>query len=162
MTSKEAFNKLQHYINGAEFNDKEYLECCQILDKDLDRLEKLGNVWASEEWCNGIPLSDSSLKHLFDYNSELFDDRYKLDIKNLELEKENQELKETIYLTYSEFGFDNLSDFRKQMRKNAVDLGKLKNVIEILKKLDDDGCLGIYDGDLLKEEREALKEVIEE
>lgn len=41
MTSKEAFNKLQHYINGTKLSGEEYLECCKILDKGLDRLEKL-------------------------------------------------------------------------------------------------------------------------
>lgn len=41
MTSKEVFNKLQHYINGTELSGKELLECYKTIDKDLDRLEKL-------------------------------------------------------------------------------------------------------------------------
>lgn len=42
------------------------------------------------------------------------------------LEKENEELKEKIRLTHTEFGFDNLPEFRKQMRRNASALSKLK------------------------------------
>jgi hypothetical protein len=45
-----------------------------------------------EEWCQGIPLSADSLKSLFNYNEELFEENLALDKKALELEKENQEL----------------------------------------------------------------------
>ena len=52
MTSKEAFNKLQHYINGTKLSGEEYLECCKILDKDLGRLEELEQENKElKEWC---------------------------------------------------------------------------------------------------------------
>ena len=41
MTSKEALNKLQHYINGTILTGDVYLECVKTIDKDLERLEEL-------------------------------------------------------------------------------------------------------------------------
>lgn len=58
-------------------------------------------------------------------------DFWEEDLDRLEkLERENEELKEKIRLTHTEFGFDNLPEFRKQMRRNASTLSK----IEILEK----------------------------
>ena len=57
------------------------------------------------------------------------------DLERLEiLEQENEELKEKIRLTHTEFGFNNLSDFRKQMRENYIELVKLKKAIDIIKQ----------------------------
>lgn len=57
MTSKEAFNKLQHYINGTKLSGEEYLECCKILDKGLERLEELEEqVAALDNSANNLAL----------------------------------------------------------------------------------------------------------
>lgn len=86
--------------------------------------------------------SKEALETLFasyNYNGnyqEVIEAREKLeqDLERLEiLEQENQELKERIYLTHTEFEFDNLSDFRIQMRKNYIELVKLKKAFDILK-----------------------------
>lgn len=46
------------------------------------------------------------------------------------ISEENEELKDTIAKTYSEFGFSNLSDFRKEVRKVFIENQKLKNAIQ--------------------------------
>lgn len=131
----------------------------------------------------------------YNYNGnyqEVIEAREKLeqDLERLEiLEQENQELKERIYLTHTEFEFDNLSDFRIQMRKNYIELVKLKKAIDIIKQcspniveeksqLEDDlftrhlfeykenpassnyVLAFMYDSFISKEEYELLKEVL--
>ncbi len=62
----------------------------------------------------------------YDFNV-IIKDNAKLIFKLVE---EKNKLKEDLFLTYSEFGFDNLSDFRKQMRKNEIDLGNYEIAIK--------------------------------
>ena len=62
----------------------------------------------------------------YDFNV-IIKDNAKLIFKLVE---EKNKLKEDLFLTYREFGFDNLSDFRKQMRKNEIDLGNYEIAIK--------------------------------
>lgn len=112
MTGKEALETLfaSYNYNG---NYQEVIEAREKLEQDLERLEILEQ-------------ENQELKEYFD----------KIASGNtiIELFRENEELKEKIRLTHTEFGFDNLSDFRKQMRKNYIELVKLKKAIDIIKQ----------------------------
>lgn len=71
MTSKEAFNKLQHYINGTKLSGEEYLECCKILDKDLERLEKLEKA-IELMWCKNVNIVYIKIFKYFEKYSEYY------------------------------------------------------------------------------------------
>lgn len=90
--------------------------------KVLEEKDLLEQVWNKEEWCKGIPLSAESLKSLFNYNKELFEENLALDKKKLELEKENQILKQSVKDTYdtSQEIIADLKD-EKQKLKKALD-----------------------------------------
>ena len=105
-------------IGSRDIANQEILEIAMFLEnhivKDLERLEELKEVWAKEEWCEGIPLNAESLKSLFKYNEELFEN-------NLKLDKENQELKEEYTLTLKK---------NNETLKTAINkINKLKNAI---------------------------------
>lgn len=76
----------------------------------------------------------TTLQSLISENQELKEYFSKIASGNtiIELFRENEELKEKIRLTHTEFGFNNLSDFRKQMRANVSTLTKIEKEIKFL------------------------------
>ena len=44
MTNKEAFNKIQHHINGTKLSGEEYIKCCEQIINSFERLEKLEKI----------------------------------------------------------------------------------------------------------------------
>lgn len=117
MNSKEALDNLVgiQLLNYNELFLDEYQEEFDSINKDLERLEKL----------------EQENQELREYFSKIASGN-----TIIELCRENEELKEKIRLTHTEFGFDTLSDFRKQMRENYIELVKLKKVIEIIIRCD--------------------------
>ena len=143
-----------------------------LIKQDLERLETLEKVWAKEEWCEGVPLNVESLKSLFKYNEELFE-------KNLELDKENEILKQSVKDTYDssqEIIFDlkkenqELKEEMETLKKYDMELFtttfKLKKAIDILKEVVSLNINKILETErhllsLTQQEYELLKEVLE-
>lgn len=133
---------LSNHQSMLETKDKRF-EYINIIEKDLEGLEELKQIWDKEEWCKGIPLSADGLKSLFNYNEELFEENLGLDKKALELEKENKYIR----VRYEELDNENR---------------KLKNKIQVLEQSVDD----TYDVSQeiildLKEKNQKFKNAIE-
>ena len=110
MNGKEAINFLGNLNLGD--NSYETSKCdllknvykkeYDVIKQDLELLNKLQQVWHNEEWCEGVSFDHISLKNLFNYNEQLFEDNLALDKKNLELEKVIEWFKEFLHFEFGE------------------------------------------------------------
>ena len=89
-----------------------YKDEIQTIKQDLEAHKQLKETWKKEEWCEGIPLNAESLKSLFKYNEELFENNLKLDKENQEL-KEQLEINETLSNAFEKEAFKIVNTFLK-------------------------------------------------
>lgn len=63
MTSKEALSKLKNNF-GLSFIGR----ClCEIIEKDLNRLEKINNVWHENEPMESVDINGNHLQEVYDF-----------------------------------------------------------------------------------------------
>ena len=96
MTSKEALQEMlgltkTHYDYWLKAND--YYE---LIKKDLDRLEKINEVWHKNEPMESVDINGNHLQELYDFIHRLCEENEKLK-KAIEILKEALQLKVGFY-----------------------------------------------------------------